>query len=123
MNLAQQTFERHRVGLYHVLQDPAQYTESLLQYGLIAEPVADAILAYPNDVLSKWAILLSVECQLKNDNHKFHKLCSVLKRFPATLQIAEEMNQTFERCGTYPDAVPAEGKTSYCLYVECELCL
>ena len=67
-------------------------------------------------MLSKRVILLSVECQLKNDDHKFHKLCLVLKRFPATLQIAEEMNQTFEMCGTYPDAVPAEGKISY---VEC----
>ena len=109
MNLAQQTFQYHKAGLFHVLENPAQYTESLLQYGLITQPVADAILAYPNDVLSKLVILLSVECQLKNDDHKFHKLCSVLKRFPATLGIAKEMSNIFERCDTYPDALQATG--------------
>ena len=109
VNPAQQAFQHHKAGLYHVLENPAQYTESLLQYGLITKPVADAIL---NDMLSKLVILFAVECQLKNDDHKFHKLCSVLKRFPATLQIAEEMNQTFERCGRYPDALQATGKTS-----------
>ena len=74
-------------------------------------------------MLSKWVILLSVEFQLKNDDQKFPKLCSILKRFPATLQIAEEMNQTFERCDTYSDAMPAEGKISYveCVNFACSL--
>ena len=116
VNPAQLTFQHHKASLYIALEDPVQWTESLLQCGLITKPVANSVVAYPSDERSKYVVLFAVECQLRSDDRKFEKLCSVLKKIPATLRIAEEMNQTFERCDMSSDTLQATGKTSNYMY-------
>ena len=90
---AHKLFLFYKIDLFCLLKDPAQYTDRLVQFGLLTPAVANSINTLNAEFWSKIILLFGIECQVRNDERNYFKLCSVLKEFPATVLISTEMSK------------------------------
>ena len=103
VRLEVKVYQKYKIDLFKLIEEPAELTNQLFSCGLVTKPVADEIKLCPNSALSKRMLLFAIECklrksmeyQLREREDAFDSLCSILKKFPSTAQLADEMCMLF----------------------------